>query len=81
MLQSSSLIDLECKKRHLAIAYHKMRECVAAGIINPVRILTDHNISDFLTKLLEWGPHHYHAGAFFGRWKVGSGVNMMTVRL
>ena len=67
ILQSSSLIDLECKKRHLAIAYHKMRECVIAGIINPVKILMDHNISDFLMKLLEWGPHHYHAGAFFSQ--------------
>ena len=81
MLQSSLMIDLECKKRHLAIAYHKTRECVAAGIINPVKILMDHNISNFLTKLLEWGPHHCHAGAFCGRWKVGSGVDMTTVRL
>ncbi len=81
MLQSRSMIDLEHKKRHLAIVYHKMRECVATGIINPVKILTDHNISDFLTELLEWSPHHYHAGAFFSRWKVGSGVDMTAVQL
>ena len=60
------MIDLECKKRCLAIAYHKMRECVAAGNNNPVKILTDNNISDFLMKLLEWSPHHYQAGAFIG---------------
>ena len=46
------MIDLECKKMHLAIAYHKMRECIAAGIINPVKILTYHNISDSLQSRL-----------------------------
>jgi hypothetical protein len=75
------MIDSECKKRHLVVADHNMRECVAAGIINPVKILTDHNISNFLTKLLEWSPHHSHAGAFFGRWKVGSGADKTAVRL
>ena len=81
MLQSSTLIDSECKKRHLEIAYHKLRECVAAGIINPIKIHTDHNISDFLTKVTDWGTHHYHTGAFFGRWLVGAEVDITTVKL
>ena len=32
VLQSSSMIDSECKKRHLAIEYQKMSKCVAAEI-------------------------------------------------
>ena len=81
MLQSSMLIDSECKKLHLAIAHHKMRECVAAGMINPIKIHTDHNIRDFLMKTTDWGTHHYHTGAFFGQWLVGAEVDILMVKL
>ena len=81
MLRGSMLIDAECKKWHVPIAYHKMREYVTAGTINPIKVLTDHIISDFLAKALEWGPHHHHTGCFFGRWQVVSQVNMSTVQL
>ena len=60
--QSSTLIDSESKERHLAIAYHKIWEHGASGIINPIKIHTDYNISDFLTKATEWGTHHYDTG-------------------
>ena len=42
------------KKRPLAIAYHKVRECVAAGIIDIVHCRSEHNLADLMTKPL--GP-------------------------
>ena len=42
------------KKRSLAIAYHRVRECVAAGIVNIVHCTTDQNLADLMTKPL--GP-------------------------
>ncbi len=36
MLTSSTKIDAECKKKHVQISYNIMRECVAAGVTNPV---------------------------------------------
>ena len=42
------------KKRSLAIAYHKVRECVAAGIIDIVHCRSEHNLADLMTKPL--GP-------------------------
>ena len=42
------------KKRSLAIAYHKVRECVAAGIVDIVHCRSEHNLADLMTKAL--GP-------------------------
>jgi hypothetical protein len=44
-LPSSSL-----KKKHNSVAFHKCRECVAAGIIRIGHINTENNFSDILTK-------------------------------
>ena len=49
-LPSSSL-----KKKHNAIAYHKVRETVAAGIIVLTHVKSKDNLADILTKPL--GPH------------------------
>ena len=43
------------KKKNQAIAYHKARESIAAGIIRVAREPGDTNVSDMLTKLLP-GP-------------------------
>ena len=40
------------KKKHNAIAYHRVREAVAAGILHFFYIPTDTNIADVLTKAL-----------------------------
>ncbi|MGH2415312.1 MAG: Ty1/Copia family ribonuclease HI, partial [Microcystaceae cyanobacterium] len=40
------------KRKHLSIAYHKVREAVAAGIITISHISSDMNIADLLTKSL-----------------------------
>jgi len=42
--------DSQLKKKHVAIAYHKAREAAAAGIIHPVRINSQDNFADILTK-------------------------------
>ena len=65
----------------MVIGNHKMQECVAAGIVNPIKVDTRHNIANFLTKSLAWKKLHYHAGAFFGRWDHGTEVDMTKVKL
>ena len=40
------------KKKHTAIAYHRVREAVAAGIIEPYHVKGEHNPADVLTKAL-----------------------------
>ena len=58
-----------------------MQECVAAGIVNPVKVGTELNLSDFLTMGTAWKTHHFLAGMFFGWWMVEDGVNMTSIKL
>ena len=39
-------------KKHVAISYHKTRECVAAGVVHPLKIKSEFNFADALTKAL-----------------------------
>ena len=55
---NSSLPSSTLKKKHNAVAYHKVRECVAAGFIKRLQIPSASNISDVLTKPL--GPMVHH---------------------
>ena len=48
MLQSSTKVDGKLKKK--SISYNKIQECIAAGIINPIKIHTGYNLADFLEK-------------------------------
>ena len=43
------------KKKHNAIAYHRVREAVAAGIIRITKVPRERNLADMLTKPLP-GP-------------------------
>ena len=81
MLQSSSRADSRLKEKHVSLSFHKMRECVSVGIINPCKVDTKYNTSDFLTKSLTWKETHYHSGTFFGRWVHGEVVDMTKVAL
>jgi len=47
---SSSLCSL--KKKHCTVAYHKARECIAAGIIRIAKEDGKTNMADILTKLV-----------------------------
>jgi len=40
------------KKKHIAISFHKIREAVAAGIVEIHKVGTLHNLADLLTKPL-----------------------------
>ena len=42
--------DYDLNKNHLAILYHKLRECAAYGIFNPIKVCATVNISNILTK-------------------------------
>ena len=53
LLPSSTL-----KKKHNAIAYHKVREAVAAGIVKVAHVNGEVNMADILTKLLS--PAKYY---------------------
>ena len=52
VVTSCSVLSSTLKKRHNALAYHKIRECVAAGIIDIYHVDGKHNIADILTKPL-----------------------------
>ena len=81
MLQSSTNVASTLKKKALVLCYHKIRECVAASIIQPVKVLTNYNIADAFTKALAWKEFHYHSGVFYGRWLPGAGIDMNSVKL
>ena len=50
VIQNSTIQDSLLKKKHVAIAYHKTREAAAAGIVHPIKIRSEHNFADILTK-------------------------------
>jgi len=43
------------KKKHNSIAYHRVREAVAAGILQIAKVHTSENLADLLTKPLPIG--------------------------
>ena len=81
MLQSCTLIDAKLKKKEQVISFHTIREAVAVGIITPIKVGTEVNVADFLTKALAWKEHHYHSGVFFSKWGFGSEQNMSNMKL
>ena len=65
VIQNCTIPDSLLKKKHVAIAYHKTREAAAAGICHPIKIKSEHNFADILTrgvtgKTLFW--------ALYGQW-------------
>jgi len=50
------------KKKHNSISYHKIRESVAAGIVEIYKIDSDENLADLLTKCLSGVKTEYHVG-------------------
>ena len=55
---NSTMPSSTLKKKHNAIAYHKVREAVAAGFVKVAHISTKVNKADILTKPL--GPQDYN---------------------
>ena len=46
------------KKKHNAIAYHWVREAVAAGVLNLAYLPSKENVANMLTKPLELQQHY-----------------------
>ena len=57
----------EMKKRHVAISFHYVRECNAAGIISVQKVHTDYNVADYFTKGLPKEAVHRHLSFLFKR--------------
>ena len=58
-INSCSIPEYNLKKRHNALAYHRVREAVAAGIIQYYFMKGSENPADVLTKFLpyaKWWP-------------------------
>ena len=55
VVKSSMYVESTLKKKHCSIAYHRVREAVAAGKILIYYESTSSNLADLLTKPL---PHH-----------------------
>jgi hypothetical protein len=47
------------KKKHLACAYHRIREAIAAGIVDYAHVVSGENMADIFTKPLDRVPYHY----------------------
>ena len=58
VVTNCSLSTSTLKKKHNAIAYHRVRETVAAGVINFMHVTTKDNIADIMTKPL--GPQQHY---------------------
>ena len=54
VIVSSTIPQTNLNKRHNALSYHRVRECIASGIIHFQHISGHCNPSDILTKYLEW---------------------------
>ena len=54
VLTSSTIPHSSLNKRHNALSYHRVREAIAAGIINFMHVDGKANPSDVLTKFLGW---------------------------
>jgi hypothetical protein len=52
VITSSTIPQSNLNKRHNALSYHRVRECIAAKILNFLHVASQYNPSDFLTKFL-----------------------------
>ena len=58
VVTNCSLSMSTLKKKHNAIAYHRVREVVAAGVINLVHLFSKDNVADIMTKPLGSQQHY-----------------------
>ena len=59
MILSATILSCTLKKNHNAIAYHRVREAVAAGIVQIAHVTSKDNFADILTKPLA-APEHFN---------------------
>ena len=58
VLQNCTIDDSTLKKKHVAISYHKSRECAAAGIVHPLKKEVEFNFADICTKFTTTKIYH-----------------------
>ena len=58
VITSCSLPSSNLKKKHNAIAYHRIREAVAAGVVKLFYINSKYYLADALTKALPGNVHY-----------------------
>ena len=67
VIQNTTIHDSLLSKKHVAISYHMVRESVAAGITIPMKISSQENYADMLTKALVAPVFNYLVtGIFYG---------------
>ena len=52
VVKNATRPESSLKKKHVAVAYHRVREAQAAGIVRIAHEVSDNNLADILTKLL-----------------------------
>ena len=52
VIQSSTNYAAPLKKKHVSISFHRVREALASGIIEFVKVPSERNLSDLFTKSL-----------------------------
>ena len=67
VVTNSTLPESQCKKKHNAIAYHRIREAIAGGWLQVCHIAGTNNLADFLTKCTPAPTLHFLVGHIF--WK------------
>ena len=58
VILNSTVPSSVLKKKHLSCGYHRIRECIAAGIVDFAYVDTAENIADCLTKSLDTTTFH-----------------------
>ena len=56
------------KKKHVAICYHKVRECIAAGWVRIGWITSSLNLADLFTKVLDATTRSRLLESMMSRW-------------
>jgi len=65
VILNTTIADSLLTKKHIAISYHMVREAVAAGVVQPIKIDTKENYADMLTKALASTEFRYFVTGIF----------------
>ena len=65
VVKNSTNVESKLKKKHIDIAYHKVRESVAAGTITIYYEPSQDNLVDLLTKSVSRERRRYLLGGIF----------------
>jgi hypothetical protein len=57
VVKSASVVEGRLNKKHLAICYHRVRECCAMGVCRIAHVNGDNNLADIFMKVLNTVRH------------------------